>query len=517
MVGLSAGLVASTLSGCSDGEQTSSNKDEHGYEQRSMSLQSEYPVLRKGDRGQSVKWLHSYLENYGYFPNPSLTEHKGWQPAIAKTPGDTYLFDDITERAVMLFQKIHGLPPDGTLNEVTQKLLHMPRCGFPDVTGTTSVDGVDADRGSEPESYVFSGYRWPSTALTFSFQNYTPDLTTDLTRTAVIGAANRWAAVSRLSFAETTGGSIRISWQQGDHGDGSPFDGPSGVLAHAFYPTDGRLHFDDAETWTTSGSGIDLESVALHELGHSIGLGHSSNPSAVMYAYYSGPRRNLTDDDLQGVQAAYGENQLVKWPISDWGYDDRRWMADFNGDGKSDYCRATGASGGAGSYLTCAFSNGSGFPSQTSSQVWDWGYSDRRWMVDFNGDGKADYCRATGYSSGAGSYLTCALSNGSGFSTQVSMEIADWGYSDRRWFADRNGDGKADYCRATGLSSGVGSYLNCAYSTGVNLGRDMPIQIWDWGYGDRRWTADVTGDKKGDYCRAVGASAGSDSYLLCGG
>jgi len=47
-------------------------------------------------------------------------------------------------------------------------------------------------------------------------------------------------------------------------------------------------------------TGTDLDTVALHEAGHTLGLDHSDDASSVMYAFYGGALRTLTDDDIGG-------------------------------------------------------------------------------------------------------------------------------------------------------------------------------------------------------------------------
>ena len=57
---------------------------------------------------------------------------------------------------------------------------------------------------------------------------------------------------------------------------GYPFDGEGGVLAHAFTPSDGRLHFDEEETFTDlSEQGTNLLYVAVHEIGHNLEIGRA--------------------------------------------------------------------------------------------------------------------------------------------------------------------------------------------------------------------------------------------------
>ena len=75
------------------------------------------------------------------------------------------------------------------------------------------------------------------------------------------------------------------------------------------------MHFDADEQWGLGSeagfSGILLPSVALHELGHSLGLGHITQMNQdgtppVMYPVYQPSWDRLTPLDVQALQAVYG-------------------------------------------------------------------------------------------------------------------------------------------------------------------------------------------------------------------
>ena len=264
-------------------------------------------ILDQGDENRSVKNARIFLERLGYTQQQldDLSEE------------DLETFDEELNQAVIRYQKFHGLEVTGRIDRPTRKMMEKPRCGVADL-------GEDQQLGEDlhVSSYVASTGSWSNPNLTYKFINGTSDLTGVIERDIVRQAFDVWANVTPLTFTEVTGSAeatILISWEVGDHGCGSPFDGPGHVLAHAFFPPPinphpgiaGDLHFDDQETWATTHGGngegsIDLLSVAIHELGHALGLRHTNVPEAIMYPTYNGNRRMLAQDDIDGIQNIYG-------------------------------------------------------------------------------------------------------------------------------------------------------------------------------------------------------------------
>jgi hypothetical protein len=151
--------------------------------------------------------------------------------------------------------------------------------------------------------------------LGYFFSSVTPKVPSATVQSEVIRALNEWTKHANIQFTPSTAASaprtVVVKFVSGAHGDSWPFDGPGGVLGHTFYPVPvssesiaGDMHLDADENWHAGGD-VDIYSVALHEAGHAIGLGHSDKIGDVMYPYYRNGRP-LSANDIGAVQALYG-------------------------------------------------------------------------------------------------------------------------------------------------------------------------------------------------------------------
>lgn len=200
---------------------------------------------------------------------------------------------------------------------------------------TSIVLGSFPDAILEPFTLAGPGWDGPglgAAALTYTFKSFTADLSVADQKGAVATAMAAWAAVAAVTFAEvavTPAGGVPANLEillGGGHPVAHPADPPfsGGVLAHAFFPGTfgpnpepargptfflaGDYHSNDAFLWDVdAGPGFSLTLIAAHELGHSLGLGHSAVPGAVMRPFVSAGQTfvGLHPDDTAGILSLY--------------------------------------------------------------------------------------------------------------------------------------------------------------------------------------------------------------------
>ncbi|KAG7304126.1 hypothetical protein JYU34_011059 [Plutella xylostella] len=237
-----------------------------------------------------------YLAQFGYL-NPSV-----------RNPSSGHIMDEGSWRkAIAEFQSFAGLNATGELDEETAQTMSLPRCGVRDKVGFGE---------SRAKRYALQGSRWRVKNLTYKISKYPSRLNRAEVDAELAKAFSVWADYTDLTFTQKRSGQVHIEirFEKGEHGDGDPFDGPGGTLAHAYFPVyGGDAHFDDAEMWSiNSKRGTNLFQVAAHEFGHSLGLSHSDVRSALMAPFYRGyeERFQLDQDDVLGIQALYGRKSV---------------------------------------------------------------------------------------------------------------------------------------------------------------------------------------------------------------
>lgn len=195
--------------------------------------------------------------------------------------------------------------------------------------GRADTAGAPASGAHGPADVHFAVRgRWDDPrALRYAVEATEGPVAADAFRRAIERAAAVWTATGVVRLvpadeagkADEAGGAAReadvvLGWRRGRHGACEPF-GIGNDVAHAG-PVGTRtfVHFDAARTWSEDGGadrapgGHSVFHTALHELGHVLGLGHSTAKDAVMNTEVERPGR-LSRSDLAGLYSLYGGGQ----------------------------------------------------------------------------------------------------------------------------------------------------------------------------------------------------------------
>jgi len=132
-------------------------------------------------------------------------------------------------------------------------------------------------------------------------------------------AFDRWEQVANFDFVETANPATADVIVAFDELSGQSantiglaqyyFIGSRLTRSYISFDLNRRYRTLDGTTYTVgtaSGSGLNLYTLALHEIGHSIGLGHEDDFDTVMSSISDGVLTDLTSDDIAGARAIYG-------------------------------------------------------------------------------------------------------------------------------------------------------------------------------------------------------------------
>ena len=181
-----------------------------------------------------------------------------------------------------------------------------------------------------PITYALEGPTWSPGPITWAFENN--NLPSDTSypfsnpigtyQSTVLAAFTKWGSVANIPLQQVadtsnllTAPDIRIGFSKLNTGG----TGTIGLTSYRYstgtvsiFANDTMVRLEDpSELAVTaaggySGTGATLYQVALHEIGHALGLAHSSDPNSVMYGVVSGSNQDLNAGDIAGMQAIYG-------------------------------------------------------------------------------------------------------------------------------------------------------------------------------------------------------------------
>ena len=174
-------------------------------------------------------------------------------------------------------------------------------------------------------AYSVAGYKWNSAPVPFYVNPANQDVSANAAISAIQSGMNTWNSQTGSWFRFSYAGQVSDTAATVDRRNVIVFrneakpDGSAALATTYNWSSDGVRIDSDIIFWDgkyqfyTGSSGCDgvnayIEDVVTHELGHSLGLMHSSVTDATMYSTYkscSTTMRTLAADDITGLTALY--------------------------------------------------------------------------------------------------------------------------------------------------------------------------------------------------------------------
>ncbi|XP_055613709.1 matrix metalloproteinase-2-like [Uranotaenia lowii] len=199
---------------------------------------------------------------------------------------------------IRVFQREADLNETGILDDETKLMIGTPRCGV-------------------LKKYVSQGvkvHKWRKNTLSYRIRNFPRRKRSGHIRSLIAKAFSEWSKVTNLDFFEVkdVNADIEILFGHQFHplrNGKCWFEDPIGTLAHALPPERGDIHFNSLYFFDNGASLQDFFDTALHEIGHSLGLGHSRSKASLMYPYHQNQFSKPQPIDVRNIQALYGKRQ----------------------------------------------------------------------------------------------------------------------------------------------------------------------------------------------------------------
>lgn len=290
---------------------------EAGSTTEAITSSTEAPTTDLPDSSPSIQiWPRNdfeainYLIRYGY-----LQARYGWflWNIVAR---------DHLKAAIENYQRMAGIAETGKLDEETFRMMRESRCGVPDMSYSQGLDMRAALVSRTQKRFAVKASKWNHQIVTYRVSVYPEELSPTEVDLIIDKAFQIWNNVTTIQFsrAEMDPVDIDVKFLAADHNDGVPFDGPGGSNSHAFFPNDnspglsGDIHFDSSEKWSVAmntpleiGS-TSLFCLAVHQIGHSLGLFHSRTKHAYLWPFLNDCNKtSMTPDHIEALRFLYAD------------------------------------------------------------------------------------------------------------------------------------------------------------------------------------------------------------------